>query len=105
MNTDPWSRTVAVGDDEQPSMAIIDAVARIEGAEPIELPPLYDSTDPDVLDAVSEADGFTSLEFTYCDRPITLSAADGGLEVRLGGAAPAAEAEDAIGVADGEPTV
>ena len=37
-------------DDTTPSEAVVDAVAAVSGTEPEDLPPLYDSIDPDALD-------------------------------------------------------
>ena len=34
--------------------AVVDAVATADGTDPIELPPLYDSVDPDALDTLFE---------------------------------------------------
>ena len=38
--------------DDAPSTAIVGAVASVEGASPRTLDPLYDSIDPDALDAL-----------------------------------------------------
>ncbi len=50
-------------------MAVIDAVAEAADTDPTELPPLYESVDPDALDALFGRDGgrgdaALSLSFT-----------------------------------------
>ncbi|WP_275040113.1 HalOD1 output domain-containing protein [Natrialba taiwanensis] len=61
--------------DQRPSMAIVDLVARESGTDPIELEPLYDVIDPDMLDSLCESSsGFTSLEFNYHGRNVTVRA-------------------------------
>lgn len=53
--------------DDAISRQVIDAVADAKGVDPLDLPPLYDSVDPDALDAIFPADGsgasITSLRF------------------------------------------
>lgn len=92
-----------VSDDQRPSMAVIERCAHLEGVDPLELEPLYHTIDPDVLDSVCAAPGFTSLEFTYCGRVVTLSAAGDDLQVAIDDAAStAASSETATG---GEPSI
>ena len=38
--------------DEPISRQVIDAVADVKGVDPLELPPLYDTVDPDALDSL-----------------------------------------------------
>jgi hypothetical protein len=53
---------------------IVGAIAADRGLDPTELPPLYDSIDPDVVNAfVESADEDASLEFQYYDTAITVS--------------------------------
>ncbi|THE65558.1 hypothetical protein D8Y22_07020 [Salinadaptatus halalkaliphilus] len=66
-------------------MAVIDLVSRATGVDPLELEPLYDVIDPDVLDTICRADGFSSLEFTYAGRTVALQAISEGVEITLDG--------------------
>lgn len=48
--------------DEAVSQQVIEAVADAKGVDPLDLPPLYDSIDPDALDALfSHADSSSSI--------------------------------------------
>lgn len=79
------STSVSVSATDQLSMAVIDLVARIEDTDPVALEPLYDAIDPDLLDSLPDADGFTELEFSYQGYAVTVADADAadGLEVTL----------------------
>ncbi|WP_245742126.1 HalOD1 output domain-containing protein [Natrinema salaciae] len=72
-------------------MTVIDLVARTDDTEPIELEPLYDAIDPDLLDSLPDADGFTELEFSYEGYAVTVADADDGVEVTLESAAISAD--------------
>lgn len=50
-------------ESHSPSEQVIRAVAEREGAEPIDLPPLFDAVDPDALDRMAEADVTISFEY------------------------------------------
>lgn len=102
MNSQSWSTIVAVA-DEQPSMAVIDLVARAEGVDPLDLEPLYHTIDPDVLDTICTASGFTGLAFTYSGHEVSIVESGDGVEVSLDGAP--ATADSATSVADTEPSV
>lgn len=101
LDTTVVSETVA--DDTRPSMAVIDHCARLEGVDPLELEPLYDAIDPDVLDSVCRASGFTSLEFTYCGRVVTLQSAGDEVELTIDDAATTATGSESA--TSGEPSI
>jgi len=65
------------------SMTVIERVARAEETDPLALAPLYDAIDPDLLDSLSDADGFTSLEFSYHGYTVSIEEGDDGLNVSL----------------------
>ena len=95
--------TTTISDDRRPSMAVIERCARLEGVDPVDLDPLYDTIDPDVLDSVCEAPGFSSLEFTYCGREVTLRSTGADLEISIAeGATPSSTTGT---VSDGEPSL
>lgn len=53
---------------------IVGAIAADRGVDPLDLPPIYDSIDPDVVNAfVESTDEDASLEFRYYDTAITVS--------------------------------
>lgn len=58
--------------DDPPSRAVVQAVASIEGIETLELPPLYESIDPDALDALFRGDADGRITFTYNGYTITV---------------------------------
>lgn len=74
--------------DEAPSSSVVEAVAAIEGVEPTSLDRLYDSVDPDALDALFEPSGDAPLRdgdghvaFTFNGYRVTV-AATGAIEIR-----------------------
>lgn len=75
---------VTTGEDQQPSTAIIDLVARVEDADPIALEPLYDAIDPDMLNSICDSSsGFQVLTFAYAGRTVTVEAVDEGVDITL----------------------
>ena len=64
--------------ESPPSIAVIRKVATLEGVDPTELPPLYDSIDPEALDSLLEkradhsTDEAVSIEFTYGEYSIVV---------------------------------
>ncbi|WP_222916768.1 HalOD1 output domain-containing protein [Natrinema sp. SYSU A 869] len=77
------SISVSVAADDQLSMAIIDLVAQTSDTDPVELQPLYDVIDPDLLDSLPGETGFTGLEFSYQGYTVTVADASEGIEVTL----------------------
>ena len=71
---------------ETPSLEIIEQVASLEETDPIALPPLYDTIDPDALDSFfhsSASDGAqaeSTVRFTYCGYDVRVGA-DGDVAV------------------------
>ncbi|SFF78491.1 hypothetical protein SAMN04488063_0280 [Halopelagius inordinatus] len=65
-NESPHNR-YEVGDEEA-TVAVVTAVAQEEGRDPLDLPPLYGTIDPDVLEAVarSEVGDEYWVAFSYC---------------------------------------
>lgn len=65
-----------------PSTAVVEAVAAREGAEPAEVPePLYESIDPDALDALVASAESGEVSFTYLGHRVTVDA-DGRVTLR-----------------------
>jgi hypothetical protein len=62
--------------DTRPSVAVVEAVAREAGVRPVDLPPLYDTIDPDALDQLLPTDDLGLLRFRYGGYDVTLSGAD-----------------------------
>lgn len=60
------------------SVQIVEAVAETAGVDPLELPPLYETIDPEAIDALiadSEAGQSTSpdvIKFAYADHMVTV---------------------------------
>lgn len=71
---------------ETPSLEIIEQVASLEETDPLALPPLYDTVDPEALDSLvhsSAADGAraeSTVRFTYCGYDVRVEA-DGDIVV------------------------
>ena len=56
---------------------IVDEVADTTGADPLELPPLYEAVDPEAIEALTEhagADSDLRVEFSYADCTVTVRA-------------------------------
>lgn len=69
-----------------PSERVIDAVAETTERDPTELPPLYDTLDPDALDALLRTGFDGTVSFTFAGCSVTVG--DDG-EIRVEEAAPA----------------
>lgn len=65
--------------DQTASNAVIEAVAAVSDTDPLELPPLYEAVDPEVLDALFEhghaADSDLRVTFSY--NGFTIAVRDG----------------------------
>ena len=74
----------ATDDSEPLSQAVVETVARAEGADALDLEvPLYDAIDPDALDALFQSghasvDGY--VEFVYYGYEVTVTA-DGNVSI------------------------
>ena len=83
------------GFDGDVSIAIVTAIATKRDVEPTELPPLYESIDPDALDALfaptrTGGPRRGRLEFTYDGHDVVVEC-DEGLEIEIDGTRMAAE--------------
>lgn len=65
-----------VGDPPAPSQRVIHAVADATGRPPLELPPLYETVDPDALDAIAESWTHGVLRFSYAGCTVTVESPD-----------------------------
>lgn len=66
--------TARVADAESPALAVVDAVAAREDADPTDLPPLYDSVGPGVLELLQSSDDRDQhVRFDYCGYAITVT--------------------------------
>lgn len=72
------SSTATLPTSDAPSEEIIRSVADAADVDPTELPPLYDTVDPDALDSIFSASALVSGEMTfeYVDYLVTVSADD-----------------------------
>lgn len=64
---------------DHPSLLVVEAVAEESGTPPDELPPLYDTVDPERLDAIvggAEDDPHRRVEFTYSGFHVTVEGSD-----------------------------
>ena len=75
------------------SETVVSTVAEFIGSEPTSIDPLYDTVDPDALDALFDGDRTVSdcapsrVAFTYCGCDVVVTA-DGTAQVSRAGAAP-----------------
>ena len=58
--------------DLRPSVALVEAVAREAGCHPVDLPPLYDTLDPDALDQLLPIADEGELTVQYHGYEVTL---------------------------------
>jgi len=73
------------------SMTVVECVADAEDVDPVALEPLYDAIDPDLLDSLPDAAGFSTLEFDYQGYTVAVTAADEGMTVTLVGSESSTE--------------
>ncbi|GAA0660482.1 HalOD1 output domain-containing protein [Natronoarchaeum mannanilyticum] len=61
---------------------IVESTTDVAGADPLDLPPLYDAVDPDALEALYDRDGADGpeVEFTYAGCGVTVRG-DGSVSV------------------------
>lgn len=67
---------LALHADATASEAVVATVADRAGTEPIALPPLYDSIDPDALDAIFRDDHPGRVTFSYAGYEVTVCGRD-----------------------------
>lgn len=72
-------------DSNDPSTAVIEAVAAANGRDPLKMPPLYDALDVEALDALLTSDrpetpGSVGVSFTYDGTYVWVSG-DGTIEI------------------------
>ena len=88
MSTELPTHTERTAETEPVSQTVVLAVADATGDDPMELPPLYDTVDPDALNRLFEdrTDGTErlggSFEFAYADCDVTVRA-DGTVNIVL----------------------
>lgn len=70
-------------DGDSPSLAVVRAVARLDGRNPVDLPPLFEALDPDSLNAMLEHarryDTDWTLRFQYAGYEVDLEATGQGV--------------------------
>lgn len=59
-------------DSRSPSERLVHAVAEQTNTDPVELPPLYDTIDPDALDALLSTLEGGKIEFQYAGHAVRL---------------------------------
>ncbi|MFC5973260.1 HalOD1 output domain-containing protein [Halomarina salina] len=62
--------------DLRPSVALVEAVATEAGCHPVDLPPLYDTLDPDALDRLFPLRGDGEIVLHYHGYEVTLRDVD-----------------------------
>lgn len=72
---------------ERPSIALVKAVAALTGRDPMTMPPLYESIDPDALNALvtareTEQTATVDLSFVYDGVAVRIDS-DGALDVQF----------------------
>lgn len=76
--------TTAGWDDDSvstPMCAVVSAVAEAEGVDVVDLPPLYDSIDPDALNNLFSSGAVESVEFEYAGYTVVVRG-EGKIDVR-----------------------
>jgi len=82
IETENVTDTAAVRASDELSVAVVNHVAALEGCDATELAyPLYESIDPDALDALFRAGSDGYLEFSYHGYEIRVTS-DGSIDVR-----------------------
>lgn len=71
MRTDAGGRRA----NEPVFLAVVERIARREGVDPLDLPPLYSAIDPDILEAVVDQESAGGkITFGYCGYEVTVDA-------------------------------
>lgn len=65
---------------EAVSLAIVSEVAESKNVDPVALDPLYETVDPDAVDALLEREFEGTIEFEYADCPVRVRG-DGAISV------------------------
>jgi hypothetical protein len=60
--------------DQSLSMTVIDAVSDVSGTDPTDLPPLYDSINPEALDNLFTSERVGSVSFEFAGMPVSVHA-------------------------------
>ena len=62
----------SIGTDDAVSMEVVTCVANATGTDPLELPPLYESIDPEALDRFVESvsSSTASVTFSYAEHTV-----------------------------------
>lgn len=79
--TEPEYPTIGGTDGMRPSTAVTIALAEVIGTAPESLDPLFETLDPDALDALVDSDGLETLRFVHAGHEITIDG-DGCVGVR-----------------------
>ena len=70
--TDEMLSPVSKTSDDSATLTIVERIATLEGRDPVTLPPLYDTIDPEALDSLvgsstaGDSRSPTTIRFTYC---------------------------------------
>lgn len=92
--------TVTATDDREPSIAVVELVAEATDIDPLELDPLYNAIDPDVVDSLcSDSPGFSRLEFEYANHTVVIEQDGTAIEISL--EPVTIGTDESVGVADG----
>jgi hypothetical protein len=59
-------------DETTPTVAVVNALADVTDTPPLELPPLYDSIDPDTLDNVTDYGPGAIFQFSHGGYQVTV---------------------------------
>ena len=76
---DGWTASEGVGQEQGAAVAVIDAVANAAGREATELPPLYETVDPDAIDSLFDhrhqrsVPGECRFAFAYAGYDVVIS--------------------------------
>lgn len=65
------------------SIAVVQAVADETGIPPMDLPPLYEAVEPDVVELIAQGDVSGEISFEYADCNVRVRS-DGTVDVRGG---------------------
>ena len=85
-------------------MAIIDLVADATGIDPLELDPLYNAIDPEVIDSLcTSSPGFSSLEFEYAGHTVVVERS--GQEIVISLEPVTIGSDVSLGVTDNDPSL
>ena len=60
-------------EDSVPSEAVVRVIAQAKDIDPLEMPALYGSMDPEAINAVYDGGGFSGVQCSFCGYEVSIT--------------------------------